>query len=264
MNPLYPPSAPPSGNLHISLAVVAGVALIGFLLGVSDPPIDNPLHPAPTVLVAAGDTSIAPTYRGLRQGPWQDGQGWVHDTQGMRGPSVLDPVDLSWTDKGADLADRTANRAFDGAPPTIPHAIRQDSAAECLACHAQGLRLRGAVASPVPHDSFTSCTQCHVVSLAPMPGERLPPDATFVANGFQGMATPFQGERWVAGLSPPVIPHRTTLREQCMSCHGPNGRDALRSSHPDRQSCTQCHALSAEMDQRPDLVELAPWTGELR
>ena len=83
-----------------------------------------------------------------------------------------------------------------------------------------------------------------------MPGPRLPPDATFAANAFQGLASPTHGERaW--DIAPPQIPHQGVMRERCMSCHGPNGRDALQSSHPERQSCTQCHAAAASDDLRP-------------
>ena len=51
-------------------------------------------------------------------------------------------------------------------------------------------------------------------------------------------------------IAPPEIPHRTFMQERCESCHGVNGRDAIRSTHPWRQSCEQCHAPSAEFDQR--------------
>lgn len=249
--------------LHVGFAAVLGLALIGFLVGTGHPPESHgPLAAAP---VSATDREAglapAPSYRGLRDAPWRTGEGWTRDTALLRGPSVLDPVDLDGLDKGPALAARAGGRAYDGAPPTIPHAVRQDSAAECLACHDEGLRLRGRVASPVSHEAFTSCGQCHVPQWGPMPGERLPPDASFGENSFVGMASPAAGERaW--SIAPPVIPHRTTMRERCLSCHGPNGRDALRSSHPDRQSCEQCHAPSAGMDMRPDLASALPWAAE--
>lgn len=83
-----------------------------------------------------------------------------------------------------------------------------------------------------------------------MPGEPLPPDATFAANLFDGLDSPDHGARaW--SIAPPQIPHRTLMRERCESCHGVGGRDAMRSTHPDRQSCTQCHAPNAALDQQP-------------
>jgi cytochrome c-type protein NapB len=85
-------------------------------------------------------------------------------------------------------------------------------------------------------------------------GQDLPPDPRAVDNSFAGFPSPDQGPRaW--DIAPPQIPHRTFMRERCESCHGVNGRDAIRSSHPYRQSCEQCHAASAEKDLRPGLPE---------
>lgn len=246
--------------VHVAFAVLIGVALIGFFVGTGDDGgAGGPLvgADAPSTTEAA---AVAPTYRGLRTAPWSDGAGWSSDVAALRGPGALDPVELTGTDKATDLAERAARRAYDGAPPTIPHAVRQQSAAECLACHDEGLRLRGALATPVSHETFTSCTQCHVVSQQPMPGAALPPDATFAGNGFDGLDSPTAGAR-ASGIAPPVIPHQTTMRERCMSCHGPNGRDALRSTHPERQNCEQCHASSAERDLRPGTEGFVPWAG---
>jgi hypothetical protein len=44
------------------------------------------------------------------------------------------------------------------------------------------------------------------------------------------------------------------MREACASCHGPSGKRGLRSTHPVRASCQQCHARSAALDQRPEEV----------
>jgi cytochrome c-type protein NapB len=101
------------------------------------------------------------------------------------------------------------------------------------------------------HTAMASCTQCHVVEEAPMPGGAdLPPDPRDVGNAFVGLPSPTAGPRaW--DVAPPQVPHRTFMRENCDSCHGVNGRDALRSSHPWRESCEQCHAASAQADGRP-------------
>jgi cytochrome c-type protein NapB len=48
------------------------------------------------------------------------------------------------------------------------------------------------------------------------------------------------------------------MRENCMSCHGEGGTSAIRTSHPDRQSCTQCHAPDAGYDQREFLKTTFP------
>lgn len=46
-----------------------------------------------------------------------------------------------------------------------------------------------------------------------------------------------------------TIPHGTQLRSDCLSCHGPPGLVGLRTPHPDRQACVQCHAPNAELDE---------------
>jgi cytochrome c-type protein NapB len=68
-------------------------------------------------------------------------------------------------------------------------------------------------------------------------------------NAFVGSVSPSKGSRaWPQ--APPTIPHPTFMRNDCMSCHGPNGLFGLRTPHPDRQSCFQCHVPEAGLDQR--------------
>jgi cytochrome c-type protein NapB len=144
---------------------------------------------------------------------------------------------------------RKARRAYDGAPPTVPHPVDQLSPANCIACHGEGKRIRGAVASKMSHPFMQNCTQCHV----PSGGTDITAEdilsEPLAMNDFAGFVSPGNGKRAYEG-APPTIPHPTSMRSDCMSCHGPNGVAGLRTSHPYRQSCTQCHAPSAEMDQR--------------
>jgi nitrate reductase (cytochrome), electron transfer subunit len=148
------------------------------------------------------------------------------------------------------LRERTARRAYDGAPPVVPHPIAQDSAASCLSCHGPGLVIKDKVASKMSHAEYTSCTQCHVPSV----GSRIPvTDPSLLEplaeNRFPGLDAPLKGSRaWAQ--APPTIPHATHMRSDCLSCHGPQGLFGLRTPHPDRRSCQQCHVPSAEMDQR--------------
>jgi cytochrome c-type protein NapB len=248
----------PRSALHVVLAVIAGVSLVGFFAGTStdDYAFETPLtvHPENGAHEGIPD---ARSWREMRATPRGKGSGWEADmaTLAAASPGVLDDVSFEGTDKRDVIADRAALRAYDGAPPRIPHPVRQDSAPECLACHEDGLRFRGLLAPAMSHTSLTSCTQCHVVEEAPMPGgQDLPADPRAVGNSFAGLPSPDQGPRaW--DIAPPQIPHRTFMRERCESCHGVNGRDAIRSSHPYRQSCEQCHAASAEKDLRPGLAE---------
>ena len=43
-------------------------------------------------------------------------------------------------------AERAKRRAFDGAPPVIPHGVRQRTSASCLACHRKGALVNGKLA----------------------------------------------------------------------------------------------------------------------
>jgi cytochrome c-type protein NapB len=236
----------PEGPTTFALAVLAGLGIILFFVGTSDQHYDF------TVPLGTAEESThevvgpAPTYMMLRETP--------------RGPSSGLDEDLSVLaeiggfvdgDRGLALTDRAELRSYDGAPPRIPHAVRQGSAAECLTCHETGLTLRGRRALPMSHTELTSCTQCHVVADAPMPGgEALPVDPRVGESSFVGMLSPERGPRaW--DVAPPATPHRTFMRERCDSCHGDLGREGMQTPHPYRQSCEQCHAPNAEVDQRP-------------
>jgi nitrate reductase (cytochrome), electron transfer subunit len=163
-------------------------------------------------------------------------------------------VDLPESNKTAALDARSELRAYHGAPPVIPHPIAQDTAPACMACHEKGIRFGALRAAPIPHQVYTSCTQCHAAVYPNQPwGERsqgLLEDPRNVENSFAGAQSPNAGPRWTQ-IAPPAVAHDTFMHERCISCHGPNGRDALRSTHPQRQNCLQCHVMQAPLEQRP-------------
>ncbi len=129
---------------------------------------------------------------------------------------------------------RSILRAFYTAPPVVPHEIEMQDTQDCLRCHLNVTRLDdGRVAKETPHPQFSSCLQCHV------PGA----NNEFNTNGtsWEGLEEPKRGDRW-ATMAPPMIPHRIKLRENCLSCHGSQNPDMrLRTTHPERTSCLQCH-----------------------
>jgi nitrate reductase (cytochrome), electron transfer subunit len=133
-----------------------------------------------------------------------------------------------------------ARRAYPGAPPIIPHPVddRETSGRACLACHAGGWTPRFDAYAPVtPHPEQTSCRQCHV----PEETRRV-----FQATGWKTMAPPALRGAAMPG-SPPPIPHGLQMRENCLACHaGPGAVDEIRTTHPERVSCRQCHALGVE------------------
>ncbi len=140
------------------------------------------------------------------------------------------------------LAEREERRAYNGAPPIIPHPIDQLTATSCLLCHGEGKRIGDRIAHKMPHQNYASCTQCHV--------EQVNDEGLIAVNSFEGVAAPTQGRRAWNG-APPIIPHTLNMRSDCLSCHGPNGRPSLRTTHPERTSCLQCHAPSAGLNQSP-------------
>ena len=135
-------------------------------------------------------------------------------------------------------AERATGRAYDGAPPTIPH----DAAiGVCVTCHDDdGTVIDGVgVAPSSPHGEAAAsgamrrCRQCH----APIEGRTM-----LVASRFVGLPQgPWRGRR-ATPYAPPAIPHTLQLREQCASCHaGPGARAEIRTTHPERARCRQCH-----------------------
>lgn len=247
-------SRPTSGPLTIFLTVVFGVSLVGFLRGTrhEDYSFETPLRDLPEA--HHGGVRPARPYWEMRDAPRGDGPVLAADLAAMieAMPSRTEAVELGGTDKRVALADRADNRAFFGAPPTIPHPVRQQTQAECVACHETGLRIADKAAPPYPHDGFVSCTQCHAMGEPALPWDPQAQlaDPRAVDNSFVGAQAPLEGERWT-GIAPPKLPHPTFMHERCVSCHGPNGRDAMKSTHPDRQSCLQCHVTDAELEQRP-------------
>lgn len=241
------PRAADTGRAARVVAVMAlGVALTGYAVGLaqvstSPRPFVASGGPAPTT----SHTGVAPLWSELasaRRGP---NAGFRTRVPATARPSRDDdpaPADADAEARARSLARRAERRAYDGAPPVIPHPVDARSVGACLACHEHGLRLGPLTASPMPHAAYTSCTQCH----APGAPQALAQQATPwpPASTFEGLAAPVTGERAWTG-APPVISHGTLMREDCLSCHGPNGAAGLRSTHPWRQSCTQCHATRA-------------------
>jgi cytochrome c-type protein NapB len=157
-------------------------------------------------------------------------------------PALTDPVVQSEEDYRRAIEARRARRAYDGAPPTVPHAIEPLNTSACLACHGKDVAIAGKRASRLPHPPHPDCLQCHVPQTG-TPANGLP------ENHFAGLSSPGPGARAWPG-APPVIPHSTWMRGECGSCHGVGGSSGLRSTHPWRSSCQQCHVPSAVLDQR--------------
>ena len=133
---------------------------------------------------------------------------------------------------------RAERRMYDGAPPIVPHG---ELGASCIACHdVRGMEVEGlGFAPPSPHEftaglsAMSRCRQCHVQQKT---------NAAFVASEFVGFAQDLRKGTRLHAFSPPVIPHRVFMQENCLACHdGPAAREEIRCSHPERDRCAQCH-----------------------
>ncbi|MCA9584788.1 MAG: hypothetical protein KC657_05470 [Myxococcales bacterium] len=231
---------------HILVVLAVGVGAAGFFTGLSQERKRSSREAQPYPVTSAP----APGYRDLRdmrRGPNAHLYETAFDALEAKLPGLTDEVPpQTEAQRAAVLEDRATRRAYDGAPPTIPHAVVASGAFECLGCHARGLVVAGKRAPRMSHERHDNCTQCHAPSSGP-PG---PPREPLAGNTFVGRASPTVGERAWPG-APPTIPHSTRMRSDCGSCHGVGGSLGVRSTHPWRQSCTQCHAPSAELDGRP-------------
>jgi len=153
------------------------------------------------------------------------------------------------------LAAYYARRAYAGAPPVVPHQVEEAEGGgkACLSCHRDGgwAPRFGAYAPVVPHPELTSCRQCHVPRAAA---------DTFRATTWETVTSPAIDRAAMPG-SPPPIPHGLQMRENCLACHaGPAAVVEIRTTHPERVNCRQCHALDAE----PATAFVRPGDGSAR
>ncbi|WP_375766490.1 nitrate reductase cytochrome c-type subunit [Archangium gephyra] len=232
--------------LHVGAAVAVALAATGYFAGLRAPEMpERPVASDPH----AQRAERAPGYSELRE---QRRGANAHMYEGAIGalseePFPVKPLPVATSEQRAQaVAQRQGHRAYDGAPPTIPHEIDQREVPGCLACHGEGMKLGNRVAPKISHPPYQSCTQCHVVGDSPRP---LAQYKDGPGNRFVGLASAGKGERAWPG-APPTMPHPTLMRDDCTSCHGPRALPGLRTSHPERLNCQQCHGSSARLDQR--------------
>jgi nitrate reductase (cytochrome), electron transfer subunit len=227
------------------VVIALGITLVGFLRGINEPlPLEKTRAEASINL---SDVPEAVTYSELPNAKLKANSGWYSDLSKLSfaKPGPFDPVIRTDEMKQVALADRARNRAYDSAPPVIPHAINQPQVSNCLACHAEGIKVGDRIATKVSHPHYTNCTQCHV--------EENRSESALVRhflseNDFEGTKRAGPGTRAWPG-APPTIPHTTWMRQDCTSCHGLVARAGIRTTHPWLTNCTQCHAPSALLDQ---------------
>ena len=145
------------------------------------------------------------------------------------------------------------NRAYPGAPPTIPHALISEKGIggkNCLQCHQNGgyAAQFKAYAPVTPHPELLNCNQCHVPQKSEM---------NFKSSSWEKITTVEMGQVALPG-GPPIIPHSLEMRNNCLSCHaGPAAPKEIRVSHPERINCRQCHVPknSLQIFQKPNMED---------
>ncbi len=164
-------------------------------------------------------------------------------------------------------------RAYPGAPPRVPHGLTTEEFREnrCNQCHGRGgySPRFGAYTPVTPHPEWSDCLQCHAADAGtvgasfPEPGatgEALctqchvdpdAPPAQLVSVEWTPREWPESGSRAMEG-APPTIPHEVELRGNCVACHaGPGAVREIRTTHPERTDCRQCHVMGAEAGGAP-------------
>ena len=234
--------------------VVMCIAVTGYFIGVTAPmgSIDEfareevaPILPNEHSPTDTGPVIPSTSYASFFAAQLGSNQGWKTELSSLKqlpnNPYAKPEITAEY--KHAALAEREKLRAYNGAPPTVPHPIDQLSSKSCMSCHEQGLRSRSITAARMPHPYLASCTQCHAEDRA-----KFAAATVSFANTFSGLPAPFEGPRAFPG-APPLIPHSTWMRNDCLSCHGHTGKLGLRTTHAWRTNCQQCHAPSASLNQ---------------
>jgi len=142
---------------------------------------------------------------------------------------------------------------LEGAPPSIPHAVRSDY--KCQHCHMINNN------PGTSHLLRNNCQQCHVSIATNEKHQMLEMDwdqfAGFWEAGKIEASEPVKHLTETFEGAPPAIPHSTVWASNCKDCHSSDLRKGLATSHPDRGNCTQCHVSIATMESR-QFLEMDP------
>ena len=226
---------------RLMVTAVIALAVVGYVVGLrAGVPEGPPGLNADARSASAGSGGIpAPTYDEVGAGRLRADDGletWLAMTRMLRPTPSKPSTDMDT--RLASLATRAERRAFNGAPPQIPHATHALDDRACLACHGQDLQLAGRTAKTLPHPHFANCTQCHAPAAPSFLAGR---GGMLADSSWAGIAAPREGVRAGPG-APPAVPHTLQMRDNCLACHGPSGWPGMQTSHPERRNCLQCHA----------------------
>jgi len=233
-----------SNGIGVLVAIILTAAVTGYFVGMRESrqsSIAPRLLPPATKRVetnASDNVVAAAKYADL---PWKKlgpNRDWSVDLTKLVQPTSLASPKMppSAIEREQVVTQRRDRRAFDGAPPVIPHPTMPTGTLPCMACHENGLVIGKKIATKMSHPLYSNCTQCHVEAEPGGLGEFA--------------AIKALSDRAFAG-APPAMPHPVWMRENCLSCHGPTGQAGLRTTHPERINCLQCHLATATQDALP-------------
>jgi cytochrome c-type protein NapB len=234
--------------IRVLLAVLLAVSVTGYFVGLRQSRQASEKEPVygREAAPSADEHDVPFAVEYAKQPRWKVGpnRDWHSDLTSLRQPAATPPPKQPASPEAvaALLQSRASRRAFDGAPPVVPHPTPPLGVAACLACHEKGATIGDKQAAKMSHPLYVNCTQCHVEVV--LPGNQRLWENTFAAF------RPAPAERAFPG-APPAVPHPAWMRNDCQSCHGAAGPAPLRTTHPERQNCLQCHALSFPQDLLP-------------
>ena len=120
-----------AGGRVVGMVAAAGIVIagVGLVTGTSSRRY-SPVLPAVVERPDPGPVPPARSHAELETAPWR-----------KRGEPAGLGNGATDASTGTEPVARETRRAFDGAPPTIPHPVGAGGAAECLACHGQDFAL---------------------------------------------------------------------------------------------------------------------------
>ena len=127
--------------------VVISITVVGYFTGLQAPMQTSAVIPGLLPLAAdhtkplAADTITATHYAEMHEATRHRTTAYRTSLTDLK--SNVDPfaeLKISAEDKTSALQRRDARRAFNGAPPTIPHAVSETSTAACIVCHGEGAK----------------------------------------------------------------------------------------------------------------------------
>jgi len=203
----------------------------------------------------------ARAYNQLQKPGFRANDRWFNHVKNLSNSELI--AGKTWHIEYTEGQTRDQRRAYNGAPPTVPHPIDQHESQSCVVCHSQAILVDQKVAPQMSHPYYTNCIQCHVAAEGLGSRWNTSNYDLHTGNGFSGMVSiGLKGERAYEN-APPTIPHSTWMRQTCLSCHGPLGTAAIQTAHPDRSNCLQCHASQPSSEQLHYGESAFPFRGEL-